>query len=289
MKRRPAKSSPILSLAGTLIDEASETLVVAGSRFRHSFEADLAQVDPDPDQPRRNFGDADIAALAVTMREAGQLQPILLRRSVPGGRRWTIVAGERRWRAARLNGWTTILAIELDGDPEVASLLENLQRVDLAPHEEARALQRLIGNKGWTQEQAAGALGRSKAEVSATLRILTLPDDVLRVLTSEHLVPRNVLVELARIDDPTLRDRLVGMAREGTLTIRGIRVEKDRTAPPDRMQPMQGSPRPFSFRSVETLAAHLRRLHRDQVTPSRAEKERLLVLQQVITDILEEG
>ena len=222
------------------------------------------------------------------MRETGQLQPILLRRTSIGEKRWKIVAGERRWRAAKLNGWTTILAIELDGDPEVASLLENLQRVDLTPHEEAQALHRLIGAKGWTQDQAAGALGRSKGEVSATLRILSLPETVLTVLTSEHPTSRNVLVELARVEDPALRDRLVGLARDGELTVRTIRLERDRASTSCTMQPLERRTRQFSYRSVETLALHLRRLHAAQNLPNAFERERLVVLKQVIDGILED-
>ena len=287
MSRRPAKSSPILGLASALIDEASDSLVKAGSRFRHSFEAEVGQVTPNPDQPRRRFDDADIAALAATMRDAGQLQPILLRRRPEAARGWTIVAGERRWRAAQVNGWPTILAMELDGDPEVAALLENLQRVDLAPQEEARALHRLIDSKGWTQEQAADALGRSKAEVSATLRILSLPPDVLEVLTSEHPVSRNVLVELARVEEHDIRDRLVALSREGHLTIRAIRAERDRTPPGPAAGPLARHPRRFSYRSVETLTSHLHRLHLAGASPAAAERDRLLALRRKIDELLD--
>ena len=108
--------------------------------------------------------------------------------------------------------------------PEVAGLIENLQRVDLTPVEEARGLKQLIACNGWTQSAAAVALGKSKADVSAVLRILSLPDSVLdAVLTSELEVPKNVLIELARIDDASLRDRLLELARQGELTVRAIR------------------------------------------------------------------
>jgi ParB family chromosome partitioning protein len=211
-----------------LIEEAGDRLVPKESRFRHTFEAPVDRIRPDPDQPRKVFNEAEIAALAATMTEQGQLQPILLRRdpSQKGG--YVIVAGERRWRAAQLNGWKVLLAIEHAGDAEVASLIENLQRVDLTAVEEARGLQRLIQGKGWTQAQAAEVLGKSKGEISATLRILTLPEAVLeRVLTSELEAPRNVLVELARIEDATARDRLIDLARTGSLTVKAIRAAKD--------------------------------------------------------------
>ena len=200
-KRRHLQPSPILMTSTSLIDEASGSLVTRETRFRHSFEAPLDRIEPHPGQARSHFDPADIAALAATMAEQGQLQPILLCKNPQAKGRWFIVAGERRWRAARHNGWTTILAIEHEGNVEIASLIENLQRVDLTPVEEARGLRHLISDKGYSQNAVAAALGKSKAEVSATLRILTLPGEVLdAVLTSELRIAKNALIELARIE-----------------------------------------------------------------------------------------
>ncbi len=257
--RRP---SPILGVASAMINEASDTLVSGTSRFHHSFEASVEMIQPDPNQPRKIMSDADIASLAATMEERGQLQPILLRRDLLAKGRWFIVAGERRWRAAKRNGWSSILAIEHDGDPEVASLLENLQRVDLTPVEESRGLQRLIEEKGWTQDQAADAIGKPKSDISGTLRILTLPADLLEaVLTSELAIPKNVLIELARVDREPARTQLLRIARDGHLTVRAIRRMKDRAA----AAPIGDDPKPLtgegtcgvSFRSLERVAKSL--------------------------------
>ncbi len=224
MRKRSRLSSPILGTAAAMIDEASKNLVGRESRFRHTFEAPIDSIEPDPAQARVRFDEVEIAALAATMAMRGQLQPILVRKEPTSAHRWIIVAGERRWRAARLNGWSTVLAIEPEGDPEVLSLIENLQRVDLTPVEEARGLQRLIVGRSWTQSAAAEALGKSKAEVSAMLRILTLPPALLEaVLTSELEIPKNALIELARIEAPSVRDKLLALARQGTLTVRAIR------------------------------------------------------------------
>jgi len=222
----PRRPSPLLSAATGIIADASARLVTAGSRFRHSFEVPVAAVAADPEQPRKTFTEADIAGLAATMAEHGQLQPVLLRRDPAAADRWIIVAGERRWRAARLNGWSTLLAIESDGDPEVVTILENLQRVGLSPVEEARGLQRLIERRHWSQDRAAEALGKSKAEVSATLRILTLPEHLLdAVLASELPLTRNVLVELSRLDHP-VRGQLLARARADGLTVQAIRAAR---------------------------------------------------------------
>ncbi|HEX2526382.1 MAG TPA: ParB/RepB/Spo0J family partition protein [Geminicoccus sp.] len=232
MSRRKQQPSPILSTSTALIGEASGSLVTRETRFRHSFEAPVDRIEPHPSQARTHFDQGEIEALAATMAEQGQLQPILLSRHPKAKDRWFIVAGERRWRAARHNGWTSILAIEHEGNVEIASLIENLQRVDLTPVEEARGLQHLITDKGYTQSAAAAALGKSKAEISATLRILTLPEDVLdAVLTSELPIAKNTLIELARVEPGSVRERLMALARQGALTVRAIREAQE--APPD--------------------------------------------------------
>jgi ParB family transcriptional regulator, chromosome partitioning protein len=286
MVARAKRPSPVLGAAMALIGEAGDTLVPKDSRFRHTFEAPVDRIRPDPDQPRKVFIEAEITALAATMAEQGQLQPILLRRDPEQRGSYVIIAGERRWRAARLNGWSTMLAIEHEGDAEVATLIENLQRVDLTTVEEARGLNRLIKEKGWTQAQAAEALGKSKGEISATLRILTLPQTVLDgVLTSELDIPRNALVELARVESTTVRDALIELARNGGLTIKVIRAAKEAEAPIDNdaaggesAQPAE-RPRPsaqqFSFGTLDRLTAKLR-AHREAGTPVSEDERRHL-------------
>lgn len=291
MTKRNSHVSPILGTAAALIGEASSSLITRETRFRHTFEAPVDRIDPHADQARRLFDEAEIAGLAGTMAERGQLQPILLRKHPTAKDRWIIVAGERRWRAARLNNWPTILAIEHDGNPEVASLIENLQRVDLTPVEEARGLEQLIAGKGWTQSAAGAALGKSKAEVSATLRILSLPPAVLdAVLTSELQIPKNALIELARVRDPTLRDRLVKLAREGGLTIRAIRNADDK--PDDDKKEDSASlqskatKRNVDLRGIGRLTSGLRDARNIGHILDDAERGRLRLLRDEINAIL---
>jgi ParB family chromosome partitioning protein len=280
-----------------MIDDEANALVTTAGRFNHSFEADVAAIESDPAQPRKCFPEAEIVALAATMEERGQLQPILVRPHGPTRKKWMIVAGERRWRAAKFNGWSTILAIEHNGDPEVASLLENLQRVDLTPVEEARGLQRLIEGKGWTQDQAAEALGKSKSEISGILRILTLPADFLdAVLTSELGVPKHALVELARVEPPRDREHLIDLAKMGQLTVRAIRSVRDganRQTPatgdgpaPAGTQAPKSAHRKFSFKTLNKVTNRLREARQGGQVLAAKEKAYLEALRAEIDHLL---
>ena len=281
MSRRPRAPSPILGAVAATIEAESRALVT-NSGFRHTFEVPVDAVEADPGQPRRAFDDDGLRQLAATMDERGQLQPILLRRHPAERNRWMIVAGERRWRAAGILGWKTMLAIEHDGDPEVASLLENLQRIDLTVVEEARGVRRLMESKGWTQSQAAEAVGRSKGEMSAVLRVLHLPQELLdQVLTSEPPVPRNTLIELARIKEPAEQRRLVAAMRDGGMTIRELRQAKAAAERPDNPAPVR-----FSTTVLDRLAQRLGELRAAGQVLDQQDRQRLERLRAEIEALL---
>ncbi|MBI1340594.1 ParB/RepB/Spo0J family partition protein [bacterium] len=141
----------------------------------------LDQVAPNPKQPRRTFDQAELAELADSIRAKGVIQAILVRPDPQREGRYEIIAGERRWRAARLAGLTEIPAIVRDMDDleslEVA-IVENVQRADLNAVEEAEAYRALMSRFGRTQENVAAQVGKSREHVANTLRLLNLPDDV---------------------------------------------------------------------------------------------------------------
>ncbi|MBR6953585.1 MAG: ParB/RepB/Spo0J family partition protein [Clostridia bacterium] len=143
-------------------------------------EIDIGLIDPNPNQPRQSFSEENLEQLAQSIRDQGVLQPILLTPSADG--RYSIVAGERRWRAARMAGIRTVpcLVRELSRQQQMeAALIENMQREDLNPVEEALGIRALMDECGYTQEQAAERLAKSRPAVANLLRILTLPDAVL--------------------------------------------------------------------------------------------------------------
>jgi len=141
-------------------------------------------ISPNPRQPRRDFDEAALVALADSLRERGVLQPVLLR-PVPGGT-YELIAGERRWRAAQLAGFEHVPAlVRPRGDEESLelALIENMAREDLNPLEEARACAALVEELGLTREAVGRRIGRSRVAVSNLLRLLELPDEVLDLLT----------------------------------------------------------------------------------------------------------
>ena len=147
----------------------------------------LSDIEPNPRQPRRDFDPVALEELAQSIRENGVITPITLRKT---GDTYQIIAGERRWRASRMAGLHEIPAIVLEVDENTAyalALIENLQREDLNPMEEAEGYRRLTQELGLTQEQAAHRVGRSRPAVANALRLLTLPQSVSALLRDKQL------------------------------------------------------------------------------------------------------
>ena len=148
----------------------------------------IQKVEPNPLQPRKNFDPDELQALADSIAQHGVIQPLAVRRMENGF--YQIIAGERRWRAARLAGLAEIPAVVLDADDEKATelaLIENLQRQDLNPVEEAMGYRRLMEEYGMTQERAAERVGKSRPAVANALRLLALPQEILEMLADGRL------------------------------------------------------------------------------------------------------
>lgn len=150
-------------------------------------EIDITLVDPNPEQPRTRFADDALDELARSIIANGIVQPVVVR---PVGTRYQIVAGERRWRAAQRAGLhkipVTVREIADEKLLEIA-LIENIQRQELNPIEEARAYRKLIDTIGLTQEQVAEQVGKERTLIATTLRLLKLPDDILKLIEEGKL------------------------------------------------------------------------------------------------------
>ncbi len=150
------------------------------------LEVNIDLIDPNPDQPRARFNEDKLNELAQSIRSNGLVQPLLLRRVTNG--RYQIVAGERRWRAAQRAGLDKINAVVRsipDSKLLELALIENIQREELNPIEEASAYQRLIHSLGLTQDEVAQQVGKDRSSIANYLRLLKLPDDVQRLLEDE--------------------------------------------------------------------------------------------------------
>ncbi len=167
---------------------------------RSVLDLPLDIIDPNPRQPRRNFDDVKLTELANSIGQDGVIQPILV---IKRGDRYEIVAGERRFRASQLAGNSTVPAILTDVDERASlklALIENLQRDDLNPIEEAQAYEVLVQEFAWTQEELGDHLGKDRSTISNTLRLLQLPDPVQGQVASGALSAGHVraLIKLER-------------------------------------------------------------------------------------------
>jgi ParB family chromosome partitioning protein len=164
---------------GALLGDFSEE-VVQESAYR---ELPIYKVEPNPDQPRREFDEEELTCLADSISVHGVIQPLTVR-EMPNGY-FQIIAGERRWRAARMAGLSDVPVVVIEADDRKAmelALIENLQRQDLNPVEEALGYQTLMEEYGLTQEDTAQQVGKSRSAVANTLRLLSLTPEVLQLL-----------------------------------------------------------------------------------------------------------
>ena len=153
-----------------------------------SVSVKISEIEPNRDQPRKEFDSEALSELADSISQHGVLQPLLLRPLLTGGYR--IVAGERRWRAARMAGLTEVPAVvrEMSDTEEMLfALIENLQREDLTPLEEARGYRTLIDAQDFTQEEVSQAVGKSRPAITNALRLLNLPEDIQQMLENGEI------------------------------------------------------------------------------------------------------
>ena len=180
----------------------------------------LSEIEPNRNQPRKEFDEAALSELADSIAEHGLLQPILVRPLPDGG--YQIVAGERRWRASRMAGLSEIPAVirELsERDAAQLALVENLQREDLNPLEEAEGYGVLIETYGLTQEEAAKSVGKSRPAVTNALRLLSLPEGVKALLREGKLSAGHARALLA-LEDPQRIEKAALLIAEKGLSVR---------------------------------------------------------------------
>lgn len=233
---------------GALLGEAAPSAAPDAAQL-----VPIEYLEPSPLQPRRHFAEEELEALAASMREHGVLQPLLVR-PLPGlATGYEIVAGERRWRAAQRAGITELPVVvrELDDRQVVElALVENLQREDLSPLEEAQAYARLAADFGRSQEEIAEAVGRSRSHVANTIRLLQLPEPVRRMLEDGRLTAGHARALLGAAEP----ERLAVLVVERGLNVRQTEaLVRDRAAGPKRRRA------PWADPDIEAFARDLSR------------------------------
>lgn len=220
-------------------------------------ELNMGEIHPNPDQPRKTFDETKLRELAASIARQGLLQPIIVqKRAAPEGG-YLLVAGERRFRAHQLLERTTLPAILTEGNPDEIALIENIQRENLNPLEEAEALERMMARYHYTQEELGKVIGKAQNTVSEALQLNALPPfikDDYRT-SDTRAVSKSALVELTRIKDAQHQKAVWEAMKAGRWTVRDARTAKRRTLPPA----------PVQDRALETGRAFLRRMQAIEV------------------------
>jgi len=216
-----------------------DALIPAAESKAGATDVPTALVSPNPHQPRQSISEDSLAELVASIREHGVIQPLIVTQVGDG---FQLIAGERRWRAAQLAGLTTVPAIIKETTPQQMlelALVENVQRADLNPLEEAGAYRQVMDEFGLTQEEVAEQVGKSRTAVANTVRLLRLPDDVQEALAAERISEGHARALLAL---PTVRLQRQVLA---AIEARGLNVRQTEAL----VRQMQAEPKEPSARS----------------------------------------
>jgi ParB family chromosome partitioning protein len=200
----------------------------------------IDKLDPNPDQPRTEIG--DLTELTASIKEKGVLEPLLVK---PTLGRWMIIAGERRWRAATVAGLAQVPCIEMDVDDSAVAeiaLIENMQRKDLTPWEEADGLRALCERFGYTHEDVARKVGKSRSTVTEALSIASMPDSIREICRNSEITSKSLLLQIVRQPDDEAMQSMAEQIAEQGLTRDGARKARRAFIDPT------GTSEPFVYR-----------------------------------------
>jgi len=253
------------------VEGASTRVIMAGTVHAQSrtvlASIPLAAIRPNPEQPRRHFDAERLDDLAASIRDRGILQPLIVKRD---GESYLIMAGERRHRAAQLAGLEYVPALIREDDPLEVAMIENLQREDLSPLEEAEGLGALAERYGYTHEALAELIGKSRPYVSNTLALRRLPAHIKDECAADGDMPREILISLARAESPERQETLWRMAKMRKLSVQRFRSVQ-------AGQPEAGREMAELARLVGRLGRKLRAIDAAALpAPQRHELERVL-------------
>ena len=227
---------------------------------------------PRPAQPRKHFDEAQLHELAASVERHGLLQPITVMRDPRDKGGFVVVAGERRFRAFGHLERDTIPAVVTSGNADEIALIENLQRENLSPVEEAGALQRLQKKYAYTHEELSRAVGKARSTVTNLLKLNALPRKIKRECSTSNIATRSFLIELSKLDDPERQLALWQEAKARGVTVREARRRKQAAAP----APPRPSVSPDTLASGQRFVRELERLG-DEARPLDGERYEALL------------
>lgn len=246
------------------------------------LEIDIESLVPNPDQPRKKMDPATIQELAQSIEKHGLIQPITVQ-YLEDVKKYMVVAGERRARAHQLLERNTIFAILTTGHADEIALIENLQREDLSPLEEAEALGGLMERHQYSQTQLGQVVGKGRRTINELLSLNNLPESIKsECRTSRSWVPKSMLVELSRESDTTNQEKLWQHIRDGKLTVKAAREEKQGGKP--RNPRTKSKPIHQAIKAGKTFYKLLGRVQR----VPKVEREELLAMQKQIDNLIQE-
>ena len=234
-------------------------------------------IKPNPDQPRQSFDQVKLEELANSIKEKGLLQPLVVR--VDENRNFFLIAGERRLRACKIAGLSTVPTIIKSGDPAELALIENIQREDLNPIDEAEALNRLVIDHDYTHEQLASVVSKGRSTLTETLSLTKLPEEIKEECRRADNYPRRLLVEIAKQNTPDQMLSLFARVKEGNLKSAQVR-EITRAA-----REKQRTPAAIALDKTQTLTKHLSKL--ELTTIQDAEKNQLFFELQALKNTID--
>jgi ParB family chromosome partitioning protein len=230
----PKRRASVRGLSDTLKSQGSTALkdhpidTLAGED-RQVLNIPISAIQSNPDQPRKHFDERTLQELANSIQDKGLLQPVIVKRLAHD--QYLLVAGERRHRAAQLAGLTKIPALVTDGDELELAIIENLQREDLKPIEEAEALQGLAGKRRYTQEELATVVGKSRVAITESLSLLGLPDPIKDECRTSDIASKSLLLQVVRTPGDEKRLALWEAIKTGGMTVRAARKKDQRGRP----------------------------------------------------------
>ncbi|HEX7238825.1 MAG TPA: ParB/RepB/Spo0J family partition protein [Longimicrobiaceae bacterium] len=254
-KKQPRLGKGLGALLGEYLPEEGAPAPREGLRA-----VPVAHIAPNPFQPRREFAPEQLAELEASIRENGLLQPLVVRprtASTPEGAEWELIAGERRWRAVRRLEWTEVPVVVKEIDDRamlVLAIVENIQRAELSPLEEAAGYRQLIDVFGYTQQEVAESVGKDRSTVANLLRLLQLPASVQGLVSRGELSMGHARAILGLSDEREMAELARQAAAEG-LSVRAVE---------ERVRDRRPSPAPAKGRAVETAGdPHVRQLEEE--------------------------